>query len=279
MKALTALAIVTAIGLGVVVYMQNTEINTLKKQSASSSPMEERASDGVKSPSGTVVVEKNIKFDGSEINLQYRCAGEIKKGVERVGDPAEDVSFCVGDYSLVAKVGDQSTMIASGHAISGNDSPVFLGAEAVGDQGNIFISYKPSCASTGDCGAGMATNDVTYVFHSKDASVQPIANFPPNGKPLWNAIFTKALFIPETCGGAGCDLAPIIGYDLVKDSPKDVTVEKGVGLGQDSTASDATDPVGDRLPVWKSVEWIAGDTFNATLIKVDGTLKQVKGTF
>lgn len=280
MKALTALALVAVLGLGVVVCLQQREINALKTQVGStSSPMESRSEQQKKAEAGTVVAEKLVTIDGSPIAIQYRCSGEIKKGVERVGDPAEEISFCVGDFELVAMIRDQSIIITSGHAVSGVDSPVLLKAVAVGDQGNVLISYKPYCASTGDCGAGLPMNEVTHVLRAKDASVQTISHFPPSGIPVWNSLFTKALFIPETCGGAGCDLAPIIAYDLVSDSSKDITKEKAVGLGKDAKTADATDPVGDRLPVWRSIEWLTGDAFTAVMLKSDGSQQKVMGTF
>lgn len=279
MKALTALAIVAAIGLGIVVYMQQTQITSLQKQLASpSSPMEDK-SQKTNPVASAIVAEKTLSVDGSDVRFEYRCSGEIKKGVERIGNPAADISYCIGDYELAAMINSQSFVVASGHVTDAATSPVFLKAEAVGDQGFVFISFKPSCASDGSCGAGMPTNEISYLFKVKDHTTQAIAHFPPNGTAVWNAVYTKALFIPETCGGAGCDLAPIIGYSLTDDSTKDLTNEKAVGLGEDTTNSDATDPAGNRLAVWKKIEWNGNDAFTATLVKSDGTQKKVTGKF
>lgn len=276
---LCAFAIVAALGLGVVVWMQQAEIASLKKQLSSSSPMEERGLDGQKA-SGNTVSERSLKVGSTDVVLQYRCSGEIKKGAEAIGSEGSEVlSFCVGDYELVALISGQSLVVASGHATNGNDSPVLMGAESVGDQGMMLVSFKPSCASVGDCGAGIPVNNQSFVVRVADRSVQPIANIPPNGTPVWNAIYTKALFIPETCGGAGCDLAPIIGYELTGDRAKDLTKEKAVGLSADMSMTDATDPTGDRLPIWKSIEWDGNDAFTAVMIGADGASKKVTGKF
>jgi hypothetical protein len=277
---IAVLAVIAAIGLGAVAYRQYAENIALKGQlAATSSPMISPTSTQSTSPSESVLAEKHVTVGSSNITIQSRCSGDIKKGVEKIGDPAEDVSFCIGDYELVATMGSQSVVIASGHAGSGTDSPVLLKAETIASSTDVLISYLPSCASTGDCGVGMPTNQVTFALHAKDSSVQSISHFPPNGTPVWNDLATKALFIPETCGGAGCDVAPVIGYDLTKDSSKAITNEKAVGLGTDGKASDATDPVGNRLPVWQSVQWNVGDTFSATLLKDDGSKQIVNGTF
>jgi hypothetical protein len=274
-----AIAIVLTIAAGVIAYQQYAENITLKGQLATqSSPMGDRSATST-GPSESTVVEKKIHAGNQEIMMQYRCSGEIKKGVERIGDPAEIPSFCIGDYELVATLGDRSIVIASGHASNAQEAPVFLKAEPVASSTDALISFGPNCASTGDCGVGMPRNEVNFVLHTKDGSVQSISHFPPNGFAVWNETATKALFIPETCGGAGCDVAPLIGYDLSADRSKDITNERAVGLGEDGRASDATDPVGNRLPVWQSVQWNAGDTFTATVLNSDGSTRKINGTF
>lgn len=280
MKALTALAIVTALGLGIVVCMQQSEITSLKKQlSSPSGPMETRDGDANK-VFGSVIAERRVKVGNADIPLEYRCSGEVKKSLETFGsEKPESLPYCVGDYELVALISGQSLVVSSGHAADGNDAPVLMGAENIGDQGIVLVSFKPSCISMGDCGSGIPVNNQSFMIRTQDRSVQPIANVPPNGSPVWNPIHTKALFIPETCGGAGCDLAPVIGYDLASDRAKDLTKEKAVGLGKDTSMTDATDPAGDRLPVWKSVEWDGNDEFKAVMVGSDGGVKNVMGKF
>jgi hypothetical protein len=277
---LTAITVVIAIGLGVVVFMQQTELSSLKNQiSAQSSPMVDASLDGKKTSEGSVVSEKKINAAGKNIVFQYRCSGEIKKGLDTIGNPAEIFSYCVGDYALVALEGDQSIDITSGHAKDGYDAPVLQKIEVLNDQKNILISFKPSCASTLDCGAGMPTNYVTHLYRINELSSRSISNYPPFGSPVWNALETKALFIPDTCGGAGCSMAPIIGYDLEHDSSIDLTQERAAGLSEGMKSSDITDAMGDRLPVWKTVQWNVGDAFTAVMIKEDGKTENVKGTF
>jgi hypothetical protein len=280
-NTLTALIAVVAIGLGVFTFIQRMELLSLKNQiSSQSSPMEVSASDAQKVAEGTVIDEKILDVNEKRIAFQYRCSGEAKKGLDRINMLTGILSYCVGDYSLVAVVGDQAVDIASGHAVDGHDAPVLQKVELLSDKGNVLISFDSSCASTLDCGAGMPTNYVTYLFRMNDLSSKVISNFPPLGTPVWNILETKALFIPDTCGGAGCSMAPIIGYDLANDSATDLTEEKAVGIsGEDISYSDVTDAMGDRLPVWKSAGWNVGDTFTAIMIDIDGSQKQVKGTF
>lgn len=277
-NVLTGVLILALIGLGAYTYKKQNELSTLRRQIDSQSmPIE--SSTGSESLSSAVIAERTVVGKDQPIAFQYRCSGESKKGLETVGDSGEILSYCVGDYALVAIVGGQSTEITSGHAVDGYDSPVLLKAESFGEKGDVLISFKPSCASTLDCGAGMPTNEVTHLFRSEGSEALAISNFPPRGIPVWNSLGTKALFIMDTCGGAGCSMSPIIGYAFDGDRAVDLTNERAVGLSEEMTAKDATDVMGDRLPVWKSVAWDVGDTFTAVMTDSDGNQKQIKGTF
>lgn len=270
-----------AVTLGVLAYIQRSQIIALKGQLVTSGSLKASSDQSPEaSIPGAVVTEKSIRAGGSDVSIQYLCFGEIKEGVGEFKGAKDVPSYCVGSYELVALIGDSSVSIGSGQATSGKDAPILSKIKAFGPRESmLLISFKPSCTATGDCGLGMPMNSISFVFSSEDFSSRAISHFPEQGTPIWNALATKALFIPDTCGGGGCSTLPVLGYDIEKDEERDVTTEVAVGLGEDGKPSDAMNVFGDRLPSWKSVEWNGADAFTAIFVDVDGTQKEVKGVF
>ncbi len=220
-----------------------------------------------------IITQKTVTWNGSVYQIAQRCKGEVK-----VADQ-QSVPFCLGSSQLVAIDASSNVKVLKTDSVaSAANAPVLLSADLVpgSQKGAVLISYTvETCTTTNDCGAGMPTNYVRSVYNLSDQSLRGLSKYPDYGRPTWNPSGTKAVFIPDTCGGAGCDVAPLTGYNLLTDTAMPVTTVKAAG----TEGGQAQDVSGTRLQQWGSVTWKNDTDFTATYFPTDGTTKQVVGKF
>lgn len=134
----------------------------------------------------------------------------------------------------------------------------------------VLISFGPNACALNDdfCGAGMPENYVTYLMNDELKIVKALKNYPMYGSAVLGNM--RAAFITARCGGAGCDAAPIVGYNLLSDTVKNLTTESAGG------ELNAKDVRGIKLPVWKSLRYVSSqDKFEAVYLGVDGAEKKI----
>jgi hypothetical protein len=79
-----------------------------------------------------------------------------------------------------------------------------------------------------------------------------------------------AILVVPTCGGAGCEVAPIQGYDVVKDELKAITTEKAASVARAKSAS------GEELPWWDRTGWVDDGKATATIIQPGGARNTIQ---
>ncbi|HWQ99790.1 MAG TPA: hypothetical protein VN397_03015 [Candidatus Methylomirabilis sp.] len=225
-----------------------------------------------------VITQKTVSWNGVAVQFAQRCKGQAKVGYV-FGGEQQPISYCIGENQLVFIDAASNVKVLKTQTVStAADALVLLGADLVpgSQKGAVLISYTvETCTTTNDCGAGMPTNYVRWVYNLSDQSLRGLSKYPDYGRPTWNPSGTKAVFIPDTCGGAGCDVAPLTGYDLLADTAKSVTTVKAAG----TDGGQAQDVSGTRLQQWGSVTWKNDTDFTATYFPTDGTTKQAVGKF
>lgn len=211
-----------------------------------------------------------------QIQLAQLCKGEPKE-VYLFDDERRPVSYCMGENRLVViEKAAEPKVLMTQNVTEAAQAPILIKVELVPSSGLVLISYSPEpCTTTGDCGVGTPSNYVTLAYNPKDGQARPINKYPSDGIPIWNAAGTKAIFVPDTCGGAGCQVIPLIGYDVTRDATQSVTTDKAVGTKENS----AKDASGQPLPRWGAIQWKSDADFVANLIKIDGSTQEVAGKF
>lgn len=211
-----------------------------------------------------------------QVQFAQLCKG-VAKEVYLFGDERRPVSYCLGENQLVViQKGAESKVLLTQNITGDVNAPILIKVETVPSSNLVLISYSPEpCTTTGDCGVGAPINYVTLAYNLKDGTVRAIKKYPSDGQPLWNASGTKAIFVPDTCGGAGCQAIPLIGYDLTQDATRSITTDKAVGT-QETAARDAS---GQPLPKWGAIQWKNDSDFVANIIKIDGSTQEVAGKF
>lgn len=218
-----------------------------------------------------VITQKTVAWNGGVYQFTHRCKGEVK-----VADQ-QSVPFCIGSNQLVVIDPTSVVKVLKTESVdSAADAPVLLSTHLVpgSQKGSLLISYTvDTCTTTNDCGVGMPTNYVGWVYNLSDQSLRGLSNYPEFGRPVWNTSGTKAVFIPSTCGGAGCNVAPLTGYVLGMDTVSEVTTVKAAG----SENEQAQDVQGNRLAQWGSVTWNTDSSFTAAMRLEDGSTQRVSG--
>ncbi len=285
---LVALAVLGLIGLGAIVTFQNQQLNkvsssmndlTAKLENISKQPQPvaqtaATTTSQVSKPSNEFETLTQKMAD----NLQFAhlCKGQAKE-IYLFGDERRPASYCLGENRLV--ILDKSAepkVLQSSNVTDDAAAPILIKTETVPSSTVILISYAPDpCTTTGDCGVGMPTNYVTFAYDQRDGKFRAIAKYPSDGTPIWNPAGTKAIFVPDTCGGAGCQSIPLIGYDVTRDATQSVTTDKAVGT-PDGQARDAA---GKPLPRWSKIIWKNDVDFIADLVQIDGKTTQINGKF
>ncbi len=233
----------------------------------------------------SVITQKpGITSSGFVIQFVHLCKGTVQAA------EGQSVPFCLGENRLgvLNPVSSFSgpEILASNTVSKAEDAPVLMNVEYVKGatkQGGAFlISYTPEpCTTMNDCGAGMPEHYVRYVYDFSNlvGGLRSIQHFPERGTLTWNSLGTKALVYPNSAGGAGYEAVILTGYDLLKDSQKNLTTVTGVGDIHGSASDPHTDIQGKRLPFWNKFDWIDDSHFTAELINPDGTKKIVNGQF
>ncbi len=259
-----------------------TDVRSLSNTKGSTviSPTEVPATQGnTTSPTDDfkVVTKKTINWKGKAITFIHLCKGTIQFATEQT------VGYCLGENQLNVETPNGTLTLEKKTVTSASHAPVLVDAKLVSVENGkyadfVLLSYPvDACFNSDDCGAGGPSNFVTgkYSLGDTDMPYQSVGNYPRNGKPTWNPSATKAIFIPETCGGAGCGQESLIGYTLATAKTKEVTTEKAAGL----SGGQAFDVDGKDLPEWYFVTWTDDSSFTATIKNPDGTRKTVSGKY
>lgn len=290
------LAVVGIIALGVLAKTQNQQLTqiqgTLATLTASKAiiPSTEPTPLIAQIASPKIVKQIPITFNGQAWQFTHTCEGTINTS-HFEGTSATD--YCIGKNTLT--VTDPQGIkheLASAAVAEAAHAPILIDASLVTNNtktaATVLISYTDSadaCLTTNDCGVGMPINYVAFNYaltNNASSTAMPIQNYPPDGvKVVWNASATKALVINENCGGAGCGVSPLTGYNLLTDTATPITKETAVGTGQTNFPEGNVpfNASGEKLPKWDTVQWKTDSDFIATIKNPNGTLKQVTGKF
>lgn len=228
-------------------------------------------------PSGVqpeIIEQREVVVEGKTLVLAHICEGESKE--ER------GIRFCLGKnrVELINQDNDTRIVIPEIAVSSSLEAPSLMRAERIPsavETGRILLSYEPNpCRLEDDCGgAGPRGPLFTHVWSARPPAdpARRIHQYPSGGGAYWNPSGTKAIFIPDTCGGAGCLPAPLSGYDLAKDSFTTLTQERAVD--QQATKSD-----GSSVPVWvPDIVWKGDNNAVATIVDPNGTSRKVNVVF
>lgn len=221
---------------------------------------------------GDVLVEKQATAGGVFYDVQYRCRGE-QKTAEVAGAPVAQAVYCVGDAQL-AVLNDSGDLVATWKMPVSEDkeAPVLGEITSLGADRLLVFFSKDECSTVGNCGVGMSYPAGTLVVDIADKKIDELENM-PGGVPIWNSEETKAVMVPETCGGGGCGTAALVGYDVEKDEQKTLTEEKG------ANEVNAQDAEGNKVAYWQNVTWKDNNTIEAVLRMPDGDEDRIEIDF
>ncbi len=221
-------------------------------------------------------------------NVQFihRCVdGQVT--TKRSDYNGRTLSFCVGRNQLIVRDNDQETILEDSRVMAAANAPLLMQVEAVAnkpedDSKLILISYSVEpCTTTDDCGVGGPNNFVSFLYDLNAHIGSRLSSFPATtySQPVWNKAFSKALFYPKTCGGAGCYPAGLLAYDLRADKANlEVTRETAVtaaeaGPGMAMTAAEVPQST------WSQIEWTSESAFRAQVIDPSGKARWITGQF
>ena len=218
---------------------------------------------------GTLVGEKSLSirtsgYDG-DVTVLHLCNGETAKTYE---------TLCIGENILVLRMTDKSDIVINKQQVASAADALFLKSidylpenENTGVSPILLISFtKDTCAAIGDCGVGMPENHISYKVNLSDFSFSELKHYPQYGKANWSPYGHQAIFVPSSCGGAGCEEEPLFGYDLNTDKvTANLTKERGANY------PDAVDVMGNPLSYWGDISWETATQAKATLVLPDGS--------
>jgi YHS domain-containing protein len=196
-------------------------------------------------------------------------------------------SFCLGRNQLVIRDNDRETVVDDGQVASALSAPILMRVDAVANKPEdesslVLVSYTVEpCTTTDDCGVGGPNNFVSFLYDLKTRSGSRIGYFPSTtyGNPVWNKTFSKAVFYPRTCGGAGCYAASLIGYDLRADKlTAEITRDKGVPA-EESGPGLALTAAEEPQSTWGAIEWTSETAFRAQMTDPAGKTRWIQGQF
>lgn len=225
------------------------------------------------------IATRSLLSGSNRITFTHRCNGTIEPFTPVPGGAARDTeltSYCLGSNQLVATTATGTeTIIQSSNSTSAENAPIFESATRVGN--NILIEYGvfPCTYSEDSCGAGLPSNNNTYVYSTSTNTARALTQYPDHGQAIWNTSGTKALFPVVQVGGAGCDRHTIVGYNLTTDTASNVTTEEACPFQQ----GEAEDVSGNPEPEWGPIEWTSDTTFTALRMTTDGEWHTIQGTF
>lgn len=282
------------VGFGFIVSRQQQLIRELSKSSPQSIPevgaMMERRPAPPLAPqvaSGQGIAQVNVGTETPEqpllgIEFIHRCVnGQVS--TQRSEWSGQMHTFCVGKNQLFVREEGKETLLDERMVGEAKDAPILLQANVVSvgpaqRSTKILVSYAPEvCTTTKDCGVGMPTNLVSHLYVRGSGALRQLSNFPKQayGLGVWNTSFTKALFYPKTCGGAGCVTEALYGYNLERDQfVEGLTRDKAAEAGEESP-----DSAGKPLPMWDRIEWTSDTDFRARIMDPSGAYRTVTGRF
>jgi outer membrane murein-binding lipoprotein Lpp len=243
-----------------------TQIDTLTKEVA-----DLRAKQGGNAPVGSVVSQISVTWNGKDYTFAHRCDGQILQGPGG-GAFQTPVQFCIGRNQLALAQPDGTTKILVDQFFqSAAEAPLLIKADAL-PTGTVLLSYRHACDTDNSCGAGIGTNYVSAAYDLATNRYWELS-YPGTGTPLWNTSYTRAVFVNDTCGGAGCDVAALSGFDLAPGFTTDITAEKAAPM------KGATDVMGGKLPYWENPKWKDDYSGTVTLVNPSGPKKTVPFKF
>lgn len=300
MKPALIIAIILVVVIAGGSYLQKGSYGTEKPEASSSSAIvgpsvsnnpEDSATPTALEPSGKVIYWMNINWNKKKYKFEHYCDGSVKLYNNDANHsglvPADSTYYyCIGRNQLFLNL-DGKMLIVKDEAISeAKNALIFTDVKLLPSATAILISYSPNvCFTVNDCGVGMPDNYVTIAFNLADNTFRDIKNYPSNGEAIWNKSGTKAVFYPETCGGAGCDEASIIGYDLLSDEAKDISSEKAAydsnscGSEKNCWANCGSPSSNGCLSVWDNLHWVDDKNVSATIISPTGEKKEITFAF
>lgn len=235
---------------------------------------------------GEEIAVRNLGTAASAVNVSHRCI-DGKVTVNKSNWNGETYRFCVGRNQLVIQENGRDVLVDDRLVMAAPEAPILIKVEPIGDtvqdqSPQILISYSPEpCTTTDDCGVGMPTSHVTFVYSLATHKPRRLWSFPQftSGSATWNASFTKALFFPLTCGGAGCTPSELIGYNLQTDFVTQAATTERAASGTEAAegAGALTDVRGNRLPYWSQIEWTSESQFRASITEPSNRTRIVKG--
>lgn len=207
-----------------------------------------------------------------DIALEYRCRGDVRLGVMEDAD----TGYCIGIHKLVMVTPNGEKTLETGYAETKADAPLLSGAQYKSfarGPARVVIEFAPGgCRLDEDvCGVGVPENFVTATYNTDSGQYIRINNFPAHGTALWDARGFSVLWVTPTCGGAGCDIAPIKMLSVESDVVKAVTGE------QAASEAGARDVMGADLPYWKDLRWSGPGEFTVTLVETNGREREISG--
>ncbi|MFA5855292.1 MAG: hypothetical protein WC846_03360 [Candidatus Gracilibacteria bacterium] len=275
-------AIIVGGPLGVFSYNQYLTINNLKNETAS---FQEQTN----ARQGQLIAAKTLSWNGQIFTLEHMCAGTVKISQEK-NTGYDNATYCMGNNRLqLSDQNGQITVIDTSDISTDADAPFMESAYLIpsNEEGIVLVSYGSNdCFTIGNCGVGYSPFR-EFAIKLSDRSSRILENIPTSNETrlVWNSTGTKALAATTTCGGAGCGISPIRGYDLATDTVKTITTEEAAYGDQSHYSSDPKNYFevdGTILPVWgylSSSTWTSETEITVTMYLTDGTKKEVSGSF
>ena len=241
-------------------------------------------------PSGKVIYWMNINSNNQKYKFEHYCDGFVKlykNDANHSGLAPSDSTYyyCIGRNQLFLNLDGKLSMIKDEIVSDAKDALLFTDIKRL-SSGVVLISYSANaCVTVNNCGVGMPSNYVTIAFNLADNTFREIKKYPSRGEAIWNRSGTKAVFYPETCGGAGCDEGSIVGYNLESDESKDVSSEKAAydsyncGNGKNCWADCGSPDSNGCLSVWDNLYWLDDDKVSATIISPNGEKQEISIIF
>lgn len=282
---------VLAVGFGCIVFRQqqlihelsrNTRVPLVSSQQVTSGQAVVQGRDIARVKAGTETPNQSL----AGIEFIHRCIdGEVT--TRRSDLDGQTHAFCVGKNQLFAREMEKETLIDERMVREVKDAPILFQADVIssparGRSKKVLVSYATEvCTTMNDCGVGMPNQYVRYLYTLGEGTVRALNGFPEQslGLGVWNPSFTKAIFYPKTCGGAGCERVSLFGYDLERDQvvpnlTRDTAAEPGL---------ESPDVNGKPLPMWGMLEWTSDTVFKAQITDPadpsGGTVRTVTGRF
>lgn len=209
------------------------------------------------------------EWDTVDYRVAQYCVGTVKTFTsEKSG------KVCVGENYLTLEYGDTITVIDTRTSQDYLNAPILMSAGLPSSVGGpyLVIEYAPnSCwVDETQCGAGMPEHHATFVADLMTKNIRALKNYPQSGKLDFEEGGRYAILVVPTCGGAGCEVAPIRGYDVVKDEGTDLTTEKAASEAR------AKSPSGEALPWWDRAGWVGEGKASATIVQPSGARNTIQ---